>query len=277
MKKPNNIYLTPAEAEKKYGQSIDLLDLDLLLAAAFKKTREFLYIHPEQKISARQFNNFKKLLARRKRGEPLAYLLGHKEFYGLDFKVNKNTLIPRPETEIMVAEILKNKNIKTIADIGTGSGCIAIALAKNNPNLKVYATDISAQALPVAKTNAKKHRVKIIFKKGNLLDPIKNIKLDAVAANLPYGWKSWKNNTSAETKGLKFEPSIALFTDKNGLQLYEELLKQLRGGHYKIIFLEIDPRQTKLITPLIKKYLPTAKVEIKKDLGCRDRLVIIKN
>ena len=103
-----------------------------------------------------------------------------------------------------------------------------------------------------------------------------------ITANLPYGWKAWKNNTSAEAKGLKFEPAIALFTDKNGLQLYEELLKQISQivtcyGIRIMCFLEIDPRQTKLIKPLIKKYLPTAKVEIKKDLGSRDRLVIIKN
>ncbi len=295
--------------QKSAGQ-LDPLDFDLLLSAALKKPREFLYIHPEQKITAGQLNNFKKLLARRKRGEPLAYLLGHKEFFGLDFKVNKNVLIPRPETEIMVeaaarqisninpeysgqiSNKIQNQNNKIIlVDVGTGSGCIPIALSKvlNIKNIKIFATDISAKALKVAQYNAKKHGVKIIFKKGHLLKPIlstmkqfNNLTM-IITANLPYGWKAWKNNTSAEAKGLKFEPAIALFTDKNGLQLYEELLKQISQINIQylisniFIYLEIDPRQTKLIKPLIKKYLPVAKVEIKKDLGSRDRLVIIKN
>ena len=271
------------QLRQKYNGQIDPLDFDLLLASALGKTREFVFTYPETRLTATQTKTFIKNLRRRQKGEPLAYLVGHKEFFGLDFLVNKNVLIPRPETELMVEEVLKNKKIKTVADIGTGSGCIAISLAKNNPGLKVYATDVSAGALKVARQNAKKHNVKIIFKKGSLLKPLKNVRLDAIAANLPYlpagrqvAGRAWKNNSSAESTGLKFEPASALFAGKKGLQLYKELFKQIRPGDKKIIFLEIDPRQTSLIKSLIKKYFPKAGIEIKKDLCGRDRLVIVK-
>ena len=131
----------------------------------------------------------------------------------------------------MVEEVLKNKKIKRLADIGTGSGCIAIALAKNNPELKIYAADISAKALIIARKNAKKYKLKnIIFKKGNLLEPIKNIKLDAVVANLPYlSKKIYKKNYH----NLKFEPKNAMLAGKDGLDYYRKLFEQIKKLKYK--------------------------------------------
>ena len=214
-----------------------MLDAEILLSFVLKNPKEFIYAHPEDTISKIQDTRYKKYLLRRIKGEPVAYIIGHKEFYGLDFLVNKNVLIPRPKTELLVEEILKNKNIKIIADIGTGSGCIAIALAKNNPKLKIYATDISARALEVAGQNAKFHKVKITFKKGNLLEPIKHIKLDALVANLPYlSKKIYQKNYSQ----LKFEPKLALLAGQGGLECYKKLFSQIRKLKHKPKYIYIE-------------------------------------
>lgn len=214
------------------------LDAEILLSHALNKQKSFLYTYPEKKLTPSQFVRFDKYVSRRAENEPAAYITRHKEFYGLDFKINKYTLIPRPETEHLVEKILKNKKIKTIADIGTGSGCIAIALAKNNPGLKIYATDISAKALAVAKKNTKLHKIKnITFKKGNLLEPLKNTKLDALAANLPYlSEKTYKKNYEQ----LKYEPKNALLAGKDGLDCYKKLFSQINKLKYKPKYIYIE-------------------------------------
>jgi release factor glutamine methyltransferase len=161
-------------------------------------------------------------------------------------------------------------------DIGTGSGCIAITLAKLLPKAKIYATDICEKALKVALKNAKNNRVKIGFLEGSLLQPLKNKSIDIVATNLPYGWEQWENNTSIETLGLKFEPQKALFTKKDGLHLYRQLFRQIakRKQKPKSIYGEFDPRQKKDLQKLIKEYLPEYQSKIKKDLAGRDRIFI---
>jgi len=281
------------------------LEAEILLSEILKKPREFLLVHGEKKLTTRQISNFNSKISRRLKGEPIAYLTGHKEFYGLDFKVNKNVLVPRPETELMVEEALKliarNSQRVTLVDIGTGSGCIIITLAKQTADCELIAIDISAKALNIARQNARKHNVhkKIKFIKGNLLKPIINSKFvirlspEALAkggnskliivANLPYGWKEWKNNCSMDSVGLKYEPPVALFTGKNGLALYEKLFKQINilavggGALCNInVLCEFDPRQTVKIKQLIKRELPQAKLQIKKDLSGLNRLAIIK-
>jgi release factor glutamine methyltransferase len=195
---------------KKYQGKIDFLDLELIIARVLKKSREFVLSHPEKSVSRKQETVIEKLVNRRIKHEPLAYILGEKEFYGLKFKVDKNTLIPRPETEMLVELVTCNlkpktqKNNLTIIDIGTGSGNIIIAIASQlflschscesrNPEKKeftgsripclpagrkcgmtFFGIDISKQALQVAKQNAKLNKVdkKIKFLKGNLLEPI---------------------------------------------------------------------------------------------------------
>jgi len=266
------------------------LEAELLLSEILKKPREFILAHAEKKLTAIQMAKFKCLIFRRLKGEPTAYLTGHKEFYGLKFKVNKNVLIPRPETELMIEEALKltahNSRPITIIDVGTGSGCIIITLAKQTAYCKLLATDISAKALTVAKQNARAHNVhkKIKFLKGDLLYPLIHnsaFKIPEseliITANLPYGWKAWKNNTSADTIGLKFEPQSALYTGKNGLELYERLFKQIKKLRTNGCALcEFDPRQTSKIKRLIKSELPSASYQIKKDLSGLNRLAIIK-
>ncbi|MBT3690408.1 peptide chain release factor N(5)-glutamine methyltransferase, partial [bacterium] len=163
------------------------LDAELLLSYTINKEKEYIYTYPYKEISKKNLNKYIKLLKKRAKYIPLAYLLEYKEFYGLKFKVNKHVLVPRPLTEALVDkayEVIKDSNIKNIVEIGTGSGAIIIALVhklgKESKNFNFYATDISNKALKVAKYNAKENKVKkyITFKKGNLLKPVKHIKID---------------------------------------------------------------------------------------------------
>jgi len=267
------------------------LDAEVLLSFVLKKPKEFLYTYPEKKLTSRQTEKLEKLVGRRLKGEPIAYLTSHQEFYGLDFYVDKRVLIPRPETELLVEEVIKRtqepKNPKTqvsIADVGTGSGCIIITLAKSLPetcsmkHATCYATDISLPALQIAKMNAKKHKVKIKFFQGDLLKPIKDQKIDLIVANLPYldgGYK--KSLKSSDKIGLKFEPKKAIFTKEGGLYPYRQLFMQLaeRNQKPKLIFCEFDPRQKKDLLKMVRKYLPNYQARIKKDLAGLNLILVM--
>lgn len=266
-------------ATEKITSTSPVLDAEVLLCFALGKPKEFLYTNPETKLTDKQQELFEKYTERRSTGEPIAYITNEKEFYGRTFYIDNSVLIPRPDTEILIDEVKNySKSGDIIADVGTGSGCIAITLAKELPNTTVLATDISPDALEVAQKNAKTLDAHVIFSEGNLLKPLTDQKLDIIVANLPYGWKEWKNNTSAETKGLSFEPQIALFTEENGLKLYKELFEQISNQEKKLrlIIGEFDPRQTDELKKIVKNYFPQSTLEIKKDLAGLDRLAIIK-
>jgi len=270
-------------------------DAEILLAFALKKPKEFLYTHPEKKITPEQLGIFKHLITHRARHEPVAYLINQKEFFGLDFYVDKNVLIPRPETEILVEEAIRiceqltiNNKQLTIVDIGTGSGCVAIALAKNLPDIKIFATEISPNALKVAQKNARHHKVAITFLPGDLLVPfLKNLKSEilnlkslTITANLPYlTTRQWQK---AQPEIKNYEPRLALDGGRDGLKCYRLLFQQISAlfagrRHFVLsVLLEIDPSQVKPITKLIHSHFPTSKIQIKKDLAGRDRVVIIK-
>lgn len=267
------------EISRKYAGKIDFLDLDLLIASTIGKPREFVLAHPEYKLTRNQELSIKNNANRRAKGEPLAYILDHKEFFGLNFKVDKHVLIPRPETEMIVEEVLKLKpRNKTIIDIGTGSGNIIITLAKNTKlKNKFIGIDISDKALHIAKQNAKKHKInkKIKFLKGNLLEPAleKNKLHDAIiVANLPYLDLGWKNLLkSSDTKGLKYEPHIALYAGKDGLETYRKLARQLKSQKNSIyLFCEIGHIQKK---PIQKIFSFAKKVEFLKDLAGKWRIM----
>jgi release factor glutamine methyltransferase len=263
----------------KMKNNMDVLDLELLKAHAINKPKEFLYSHPEYHLSIWENLKLKYFVFLRERGYSVAAITKHKEFYGLDFFVNKHVLIPRPDTELMVTEVIseiKKTNEKiTLVDVGTGSGCISISTLKNlSEQIRTYAIDISRQALKVAKKNARTHDVNINFFQGNLLEPIlKKISGKIiVTANLPYLTEQQFQNEPTIAR----EPKNALVAASNGLALYEELLQQIKNYNLNaVIFLEIDPSQTEAITKLISQYLPESKIEIKKDLGGLDRLVKI--
>lgn len=276
------------------------LDAEILLSHTLKKSRETILAHPEYKISKIQATKYKKFINRRLKNEPIAYILGKKEFYGLNFKVTRDTLIPRPETEHLVDAVISNsqlvtsKNKKvTIIDVGTGSGNIIISIAKEIKKNKLlhascfmlYGIDFSKKALLIAKQNAKENKVvrKIKFLHSDLLNyflKAKSYKPKAnkliIVANLPYVSGKIYSNVSPDIK--KFEPKTALYSAKDGLAHYEKLLKQIKkiknncSMLHVLCFMEISPEQKTKIGKLIKKYLPESKVDFSKDLSGKWRI-----
>ncbi|MCX6779945.1 MAG: peptide chain release factor N(5)-glutamine methyltransferase [Candidatus Magasanikbacteria bacterium] len=268
---------------QKYS-TFNPLDLELLLAHALQKPRAFLLGHFDEKISLKQYLYFQYYLLQYVRGYSLAAITHHKEFFGLDFYVNKHVLIPRPETELMVEEVLaqiKNSSEEiTLIDVGVGSGCVPISIGKNtDKKINIMAVDISCRAVGVAKKNAKKHGVNIKFFYGSLLSPLRqkiahiNSSI-IITANLPY----LTAKQFEEEPSIQREPKIALVADHNGLALYEKLLYQTKTvfpNKKLTLFLEIDPTQTELIKKTILLLYHDAQIEIKKDLSGLDRLVKI--
>ncbi len=230
------------------------LDQEILLAHILHHPREHIFAHPEIKLSKTQVSKFRRLWKKRLKNYPLAYLTGQKEFFGLDFHVNNNVLIPRPETEFMVEEIIgyveksaRGKSI--IADIGTGSGCIAVVLKKKLPAAQVIGLDVSAAALKIARKNSQKNKTAVEFYRGDVAALAKKkILPDIIAANLPYLDKDKKRFFYHNCPALKYEPDSALFANKNGLGDYISLLEKLMVFRKlpTAIFLEIGSKQIKL-------------------------------
>ena len=261
------------------------LDSEVLLSYALGKPREWILAHPEREITKNQEKKFLGLVKKRKAGEPVAYLTGHKEFYGLDFVVDKRVPIPRPETEMLVEEIIhctRDAGVPPaycIVDVGTGSGCIAITLAKHLSHVKIIATDISQDVLQVAKKNAKKHQVdkQITFIKGNLLEScLKNIKQfpsPIIVANLPYLPQKIYDSTD---KSVQQEPAQAHLGGKKGSELIEKFLKQAVQLKPSVIFLEFHYQYKNELEKIAAKYFTHQKIKFKKDLQGKTRFLIIK-
>ena len=220
-------------------------------------------------------------IQRRLLHEPTAYILERCEFYGNDFYINHHALIPRPETELLVEKAIElvrshppSGNHLTIADIGTGSGNIAISLALALPQARIYATDISASALRVAEANCQLHKLdgQVKLPQGNLLEPLPE-PVDVIVANLPYIKDGDLKALSPEI--VNFEPPIALAGGKDGLDKIRDILAQISGGICpgSCLLLEIGQGQSKAVSSLINSYLPQARVELFPDLGGIDRVV----
>lgn len=282
-------------------KSIDIHELQILMADILNKPKEFILAHPEFELTKTQEIKIKKAIARRITGEPIAYIRGNKDFYNINFVVNKHTLIPRPETELMVDLALNNlqkitddKQQNTIIDIGTGSGNIIISLAKTIEcskscvdSYKFFGIDISKDALRIARKNAKIHDVnkKIKFLHRDLLSNFDDVTMQKCAnlvilANLPY--LSAEIYRSAPKDVKKFEPKSALYSPEKGLLHYKKLLNQLKNN-FKIhqiktanCFLEISPEQKPLLSFLVKKIFPKAKTEFHKDLAGKWRMCEIQ-
>jgi release factor glutamine methyltransferase len=265
---------------KKLSKTSDspALDAEVLLSHLLDRPKEYLLTNPEKKIDPKIEKKFLTFVNRRLLGWPVAYLSKEKQFYGRKFYVDKNVLIPRPETEGLVRLMIRNlkdrKNLK-ILDVGTGSGCIIITLAKELSPLPAphsplfFASDISPKAIAVAKKNAKLHKVKIKFADGNLLEPWGKQKFDVIVANLPY----LAERTDASTK---FEPTKALIAKNKGLDLIEKLFKQISSlsPASSTLFLEIGRDQGDPIKKLARKLLPAYQTKIFKDLFGRNRYAI---
>lgn len=240
------------------------LDAEILLAHVLGKSREWLLAHSTDQISRTEITKFQRLVKARDTGKSVAALTHHKEFFRLDFYVNADVLIPRPETELLVETILKVKPT-SLLEVGTGSGCIAIAVKKNLPSCRVFASDISAAALVVAKKNATQNRTTINFFKSDLLKNIsKNFKM--IAANLPY---ISTDSTTLEKSVQENEPVKALFGGADGLDLIRQLLTQIaaRKSKPQNILLEIGVGQSKPLAVAVKKLWPKAQLTFEKDLA----------
>jgi len=256
------------------------LDIELILVNALEESREWILAHDDFELNDETLKRCKRKIARRKNHEPLAYILGQKEFYGRDFIVNKNVLIPRPETEQIidtVKEIVKKGHkINKVVDIGTGSGIIAITLALEFPDIKIIATEKYCKVRAIAQKNRKKFqlsasRVNILaanlFKvyisiahRNNWLGISRRkkyyyrlLQCDAIVANLPYVDKKWN---WLDKKTLRFEPRTALFARDRGLKLVKKLIKQapdyLRDSGFLI--LELDTAQMDEVKSFASKH-----------------------
>jgi release factor glutamine methyltransferase len=247
------------------------LESELLLRHALKIDRVQLYVDLEKELSPRQERSFQNLLKRRLSGEPAAYITGHREFYGLDFIVNPAVLIPRPESELLVETALaiaKDHHVSIIADIGTGSGALAISLALEAPRAKIYATDISTAALRIARLNCRRHGVadRVLLLEGDLLEPLPE-PVDIIVANLPYVRKSELEPQS--------EPPLALDGGADGTEVIEKLCRQA-GGRLKPggwLLLEIGQGQGEEVKHILHNIFPGGEIRVSPDLAGIERVV----
>ncbi len=251
------------------------LDAQILLMRALDSDRAFLFTHPEHKLMPKQWREYQNWLARRAAGEPVAYILGSTGFYDIDLRVNPAVLIPRPESELLLEEALRltahAPNI-VVADIGTGSGALAIAYKRRHPQCAVYATDICAAALAVAQENARQNKVSLRFLQGDLAQPLieRGIQVDLLMANLPY-------IASDELPQLavgSYEPRLALDGGADGLDGIRVLLAQTAvicspGAH---VLLEIGAGQGEAVKRLTRERCGV-EADILRDYAGLDRIV----
>ncbi|MGH2498778.1 MAG: peptide chain release factor N(5)-glutamine methyltransferase [Candidatus Limnocylindria bacterium] len=260
------------------GDPTSLLDADLLLAHVLGVAREALYAHDHEPLGGSERETFEALLERRAGGEPVAYLRGHKEFYGLRFAVDPRVLIPRPETETLVDAALghvRRTGARTAVDVGTGSGAVAIALAVHEPDLRVVAVDVSPDALEVARANAATHGVagRVDFRRSDLLESVTE-RVELVVANLPYLPERSVDEWVGERTSLRFEPRAAVLAGTDGLDLIRRCVPQVPrvlapGG---AAFFECDPPQVAEVAALIERALG-GPARIHRDLAGAERVV----
>ncbi len=254
------------------------LEGEILLRHVLGISRALLFADLDSDVSPADVKLLKKLVARRVKGEPSAYIIGSKEFYGLDFIVNRHVLIPRPETELLVEKAIKlcrGSKYSKIADIGTGCGAIAVSLAANLPAVRIYATDISVKALEVASQNCVKHGVadRITLLQGDMLEPLPE-SVDLIIANLPYV-------RDADIPGggpLSFEPQVALNGGEKGLDKIEELCRQAYGKlkDKGSLLLEIGQGQVEAVKTILHKCFSSGLIEVQKDLADIERVVCLR-
>lgn len=255
------------------------LDARLLLQHVLQVGHSALIAHGDRALSPAQEQQYRRLIEEAKRKTPLPYLIGTAPFMGQTFKVTPGVLIPRPETEQLVEAACRWAGTCTslhVVDVGTGSGCIAVSLARLLPNAIIDAVDISADALAVARSNvARLAPGRIQFHRGHLLEPLSHPP-DLVIANLPYiADGEW----TMLDDGVKwYEPAVALRGGADGLDLIRQLLQQAAsrlspGG---AVFLEIGWQQGPLIRPLAQKQFPAARINVLQDYAGRDRIVAIE-
>ncbi len=255
-------------------------EAEYLLSHLLNCKRPGLYLNHDKFLTINEFQILVDWLNRRAAREPSQYIIGEQEFWGLPFKVNRDVLIPRPETELIVEETIKaaaTGHAPLILDLCTGSGCIAVTLAKEIPGSRVFAVDISEKVLSVARENAERHSVaeRITFLNGDIFEPLNglNIKADIIVSNPPYISKKMMAGLEPEVKD--YEPVTALYGGDDGLDFYRRIISDTpayltQGGH---LILEMGYGQTEEIEKLIKQNNVFEQIDIKKDLAGIDRVI----
>jgi release factor glutamine methyltransferase len=277
--------LTPASARLAAVTDTPQLDAQVALAHVLERSRTWILAHPESPADSSQADRYEQVLHRLEQGEPLPYVLGHQEFFGLDFDITPDVLIPRPETELLVRNALDwiaaAPDRRTVADVGTGSGCIAISIAVHVPTVSVLATDISAPALDVARANARKFNVsdRIRFVECDLLPPhtfdlTSEEHMDLICANLPY-------IPTARLRSLPIfgrEPSLALDGGIDGLDPFRRFFSMAPAwmAPSGLMLLEIEARSGPAVLSLAYDALHAAAIHLHKDLAGSDRLLEIQ-
>lgn len=262
------------------------LSLETLRAFLFELCNEEnvnLYLDIDFEANPKIEKKYREGIKRLLNDEPMNYVLGYSYFYGYKMIVNNDVLIPRFETEELVGLILscideyyKDQNEITIADIGTGSGAIAISLTKEEKKLKMYASDISPEAIEVAKQNAINNEANVKFFIGSMCDPIieNKIKLDILVSNPPY----IKQDEELETSVKDYEPHLALFGGKDGLKFYREIFEKAKLvlKEKAFMFFEMGYDQKENLTKLASEYFPNSEIKVFKDINKKDRMLMIK-
>ena len=258
------------------------LEAEVMVMNVMRMPRQDLFSQQETEVSPQQEQALSQIIQRRLKREPLAYILGRKEFYGVNLLVNPDVLIPRPETESLVEHALfmalmgmETRDL-VIADVGTGTGAIAINLAIHLPAARIYAIDKSDPVLDVASYNIRAHNVadRIKLLKGDLLEPLEE-PVDLMVANLPYIPTERIPTLQPE---IRWEPKEALDGGPDGLDLVRRLLQQAASDKLKehgIILLELDPEQVPQVRELSQDLFPGAEITVEKDLAQQDRMFVI--
>jgi release factor glutamine methyltransferase len=258
------------------------LDAEVLLAHVLKTTRASLLAQLHDSLSDEHLAAFEALVARRSLREPVAYLVGQRAFYGLDLVVDSRVLIPRPETELLVdlalraapvLELRRGRPLR-IADIGTGSGAVALALAQHVRTARIYATDVSAEALQVAEANCARYRLqeRVMLLQGELLTPLPE-PVDMLVSNPPYTVL-----TEIDEGVRRYEPRLALDGGPDGLYVYQQLVQQApaslsEGG---CMLLEIGATQATQVCELVRAVFPAATLRVEQDLAGYDRVIVVR-
>jgi len=251
------------------------IDIYYLLQYTLKRSKEFILTYPEYELTPEELKCWHNIIQRRMKGEPVAYITGRKEFYSLNFMVNRHTMIPRPETELLVEEVIR-RSPETLLDVGTGSGCIAIAVSYHLPGCRVTAVDISMETLRLAKKNAAEllKNSSIRFLKSNFFKSLGGERFDVIVSNPPYVKSETLKELPPEVA--LFEPVIALDGGKDGLNSYRILLKDgwrfLKPGG--VMVLEISPELREGVEGIAAREGYRV-LEVSKDLSGLDRMIVI--
>ena len=267
---------------KKHGSDTPRLDAEILLSHARGCPRIQLYTQFDQPLSDAVRAQMRELVQRRAKAEPVAYLVGQREFFSLGFKVTRDVLIPRPDTETLVMEILdgiKPLSEPRVLDLCTGSGCVAISVAKNCKSAKVMATDISPAALAIARENAERHQVsdRLSFIESDLFAKIPaDRKFDVIASNPPYVPSSEIDQLDAEVA--KHEPRLALDGGPDGLSVLKRIIEVAPkfAAPGALLLLEFTPEQAAALEAIVSAHGGYEQVSIRKDLANRARVLRAK-